>query len=60
MLASKEVWLVANGTAKAGIIRQTVRGEISPSNPASLLRRHPDCSLFVDADAGALLDNAGH
>jgi len=60
ILESKEVWLLANGAAKAEIIQQTVRGDISASNPASLLRRHPDCSLFVDADAGALLDNAGH
>ena len=55
VLASKEVWLLANGAAKAGVIEQTVRGEIGPSNPASLLRRHPNCSLFVDAEAGALL-----
>lgn len=55
MLSSKQVWLVANGPAKAGIIRQTVRGEIGPSNPASLLRRHPNCSLFVDSQAGQLL-----
>jgi glucosamine-6-phosphate deaminase len=53
------VWVVANGAAKAGIIQQTIRGEISSSNPASLLRRHPDCSLFVDADAGALLGSPG-
>jgi glucosamine-6-phosphate deaminase len=59
VLASKEVWLVANGAAKAGIVEQTVRGDISSSNPASLLRRHPNCSLFVDADASALLDSPG-
>ena len=57
ILASKEVWVLANGAAKAGITEQTVRGDISSSNPASLLRRHPNCSLFVDADAGALLDS---
>jgi glucosamine-6-phosphate deaminase len=55
VLAAKEVWLLANGAAKAEIIRQTVRGEVSPSNPASLLRRHPNCSLFVDAGAGGFL-----
>ena len=55
LLASKEVWLLANGPAKAGIIRTTVRGEIDPSNPASLLRTHPNCSLFVDLDAGGRL-----
>jgi 6-phosphogluconolactonase/glucosamine-6-phosphate isomerase/deaminase len=52
ILASKEVWLLANGAGKAPIIQQTLRGEISSSNPASLLRRHPNCSLFVDAGAG--------
>ena len=55
VLASKEVWLLANGAGKAGIIQQTVRGDIGPSNPASLLRQHPNCSLFVDTAAGASL-----
>ncbi len=52
ILASKEVWVLANGAAKAGIIQQTLRGDISPANPASLLRRHPNCSLFLDPLAG--------
>jgi glucosamine-6-phosphate deaminase len=56
VLASREVWVLANGAAKAGIIQETVRGEISTGNPASLLRRHPNCSVFVDRDAGARLD----
>jgi glucosamine-6-phosphate deaminase len=56
VLASKEVWLLANGASKAGIIEQTVRGEIGSSNPASLLRQHPNCSLFVDPAASGLLD----
>ena len=56
ILASDEVWLLAKGAAKASIIQRTVQGDITPSNPASLLRRHPNCSLFVDADAGALLN----
>ena len=53
ILSSSEVWVLANGPAKAGIVQQTLRGEISPSNPASLLRRHPNCSLIVEAAAGA-------
>jgi len=56
VLTSKEVWVVANGAAKADIVQRTVRGEIGPSNPASLLRRHPNCSLFLDAAAGSLLN----
>ena len=55
ILGSKEVWLLANGRRKANIVGQTAGGEIGPHNPASLLRRHPNCSLFVDADAGAFV-----
>jgi glucosamine-6-phosphate deaminase len=49
------VWLLASGSRKAAIIRQVVAGEIDEQIPASLLRRHPNCSLFVDGEAGALL-----
>lgn len=55
ILSSKEVWVLANGGAKAAIIRQAVKGDVTPDVPVSLLRQHPNCSLFVDADAGALL-----
>jgi glucosamine-6-phosphate isomerase len=55
IMAAKEVWLLANGGAKAEIIQRTVHGEVGASNPASLLRTHPNCSLFVDAEAGALV-----
>jgi glucosamine-6-phosphate isomerase len=59
ILASREVWLLANGAAKAAITERTVRGEIGTATPASLLRRHPNCSFFVDAAAGAPLDSPG-
>lgn len=55
LLASKEVWLLASGPHKAPIVQRVVRGEIDESVPASLLRRHANCSLFVDSEAGALL-----
>jgi glucosamine-6-phosphate deaminase len=54
------VWLLANGRAKAEIVQGTVEGHIRQENPASLLRRHPNCYLFVDGDAGALLGNSTH
>jgi glucosamine-6-phosphate deaminase len=55
ILECSEVWLLATGTAKADIIQRTVRGEIGAANPASLLRGHPNCSVFVDAGAAARL-----
>lgn len=55
ILASKEIWLLASGPAKADVIQRTIAGEISEDVPASLLRRHSNCSVFVDAEAGRLL-----
>ena len=55
LLGSKEVWLLANGAKKAEIIQRTLKGPISNEAPASLLRKHSNASLFVDAEAAALL-----
>ncbi len=52
-LNSAEVWLVATGKGKAQIIGQVVKGQISQAVPATLMRYHTNCSLFVDAAAGA-------
>ena len=51
--ASREVWLLATGSAKAEIVRRVVLGEISDEVPASLMRRHPNCSFFLDAQASS-------
>lgn len=59
LLGAKEVWLLAKGPAKAQIVRDTVRGIIGVSNPASLLRRHSNAWLFLDQAAAALLDDVG-
>jgi len=55
LFASKEVWLVATGRAKAEIVARLVKGEITEQVPASTMRRHSNCSLLVDDTAGALL-----
>lgn len=55
LLASKEVWLIATGRAKAGIIRRVVRGPVDVAVPASWLRQHPNCTLFLDAEAASEL-----
>jgi glucosamine-6-phosphate deaminase len=40
---------------KAQAVKETVEGEIGPMVPASILRTHPDCRLFLDRAAAALL-----
>jgi glucosamine-6-phosphate deaminase len=53
--ASKEVWLIATGRGKANIVKKIVKGECTEQVPASLMRQHSNCSLFIDAEAGSLL-----
>ena len=55
LLGSREVWLLANGSKKAEIVARAAKGEIGLDVPASLLRKHANSWLMVDASAGALL-----
>ena len=40
---------------KTWAVTQTVRGEISAKVPATVMRRHPDATLYCDPDSGAQL-----
>jgi len=50
---SRDVLLLASGTNKAGAVAAAVEGDISESVPASMLRSHPNASLFLDEDAAS-------
>lgn len=55
LLESREIWLLARGAAKAHIVERLVRGPVDASVPASLLREHPRCWLFIDDAAASRL-----
>jgi len=40
---------------KAEAVRDTLEGPVTPMVPASILRRHPACHLFLDPGSAALL-----
>lgn len=44
---------VVPGATKAEAVRHTIKGEISTKCPASILRRHENAALFLDADSAA-------
>jgi glucosamine-6-phosphate deaminase len=50
---SREVLLLASGTNKAGAVAAAVEGDVSESVPASMLKSHPNASLFLDEDAAS-------
>ncbi|OHD82099.1 MAG: glucosamine-6-phosphate deaminase [Spirochaetes bacterium RIFOXYC1_FULL_54_7] len=43
------------GAVKAEAVRDCLEKEISPAYPASILRTHPDCTIFLDDESAALL-----
>jgi glucosamine-6-phosphate deaminase len=52
---AREVLLLASGANKAGAVAAAVEGEISESVPASMLRRHPNTTFLIDAEAAGAL-----
>jgi glucosamine-6-phosphate deaminase len=55
ILRARRIILLANGAAKAEIIKRTVRGPITTEVPATLLQLHPTAELLLDEAAAALL-----
>ncbi|MET0422734.1 MAG: glucosamine-6-phosphate deaminase [Actinoplanes sp.] len=55
LLAADRLFCVAPGPRKAEAVRRTLHDPISEACPATALRRHPDCTLFLDAESAALL-----
>lgn len=58
IMKAKKIVLVANGENKAQIIYDTVYGPITPKVPASVLRLHPDVTIFVDDAAYQVIAKA--
>lgn len=43
---------------KADAIYETVKNEITPNVPATLLKKHADCTIYCDADSSSRLTDA--
>ncbi len=54
IMKAKKILVVANGEGKADIVRRAFFGPVTPEVPASILQFHPDVTVIVDAEAGAL------
>ena len=55
IMQAKKIILLANGQNKAKAIAALVQGEVTETVPASVLQRHPDCTVIVDKAAASLL-----
>lgn len=51
LCTARKMMCVAPETRKADAVRNTLRGPVSTSCPASFLRTQPQCTLFLDRDS---------
>ena len=51
MLNAREMLIIVPDTRKAAAVKATLEGEISPAVPASILRTHPNVTLYLDEPA---------
>jgi glucosamine-6-phosphate deaminase len=53
LMAGRTVICTVPGPRKAPAVRQTLQGAISTACPASILRRHPGATLYLDSASAA-------
>jgi glucosamine-6-phosphate deaminase len=55
IMESKEIFLLVSGASKAEALERLMNGEVSEQFPASILKNHPNVTIFADKEALALL-----
>jgi glucosamine-6-phosphate deaminase len=55
ILKAKRIVCVASEARKAAAVKVCLEGDVSPQAPASILRTHPDTTLYLDMHSAALL-----
>jgi len=55
ILKAREILAVVPDRRKAEAIKACFEGEISPMAPASVLRRHPNATVYLDTNSASLL-----
>jgi glucosamine-6-phosphate deaminase len=57
-MTAASLFVVVPGPTKAGAVARTIRGPVTSSCPASVIRAHPDAMLYLDREsAGSLQKN---
>jgi len=54
LMQARSMFCVVPGARKAAAVKVMLTGPIEVSCPASILRRHPDCTLYLDAESASL------
>ena len=55
LMAGGQLFCIVPAATKANAVYNTVNGEISTECPATVMRTHPNVTLYLDSDSAALL-----
>ena len=55
IMEAKKILILAVGANKADAVKGMLNGPVDPALPASILQRHPDCTLIADEAAAAYI-----
>ena len=55
LLNARKVFLMANGSKKAEVIKKTIEGPVTESFPASIMQKHDNGFVLIDDEAASLL-----
>jgi glucosamine-6-phosphate deaminase len=59
IMKSRTLIVTVPDTRKAQAVKCSLEGEVSNMCPASIIRRHPDCRVFLDPDSASGLERIG-
>jgi glucosamine-6-phosphate deaminase len=57
VLKAKEIIAIVPEMRKAQAVKACLEGDISPMAPASILRTHPNTTIYLDKDSASLLQH---
>lgn len=58
ILKARELLVVVPDLRKAPAVKMCLEGEISPMAPASIIRRHPNATIYLDTNSASMLSPA--
>ena len=58
ILKARELLIVVPDLRKAPAVKMCLEGEINPMAPASIIRRHPNATIYLDTNSASLLSPA--
>jgi glucosamine-6-phosphate deaminase len=58
ILKAGEIIAIVPDARKSRAVKACLEGEVRPDAPASILRTHPNATIYLDVDSASLLDHA--